>query len=640
MGGKISSAIMFAVFVLLVTSDNNPFHLWDHLEPYPFVRLLNADGAIGTSSNFNGESHTLCLATDEDSFKKYVDHSPANSIALAITAPLLTSDNLDRISRSRHVKSIAVLYGKHNLTAFSPANPTGESEPSDSHRWNPHGNSIRFREYSFPIVFLNENDSKKVITAATKNADKKFSYPQFGLFIDSFMHGTEDAETCLRRDVCQPIGGQSVWATFNLTTATKDTLMISSSADSDALPYRMAFGANSATSASVAVLLAAEALSHLKEMFTADRRVLFALFSAESFGHVGSRRFVHDLEHFKCTKGAAATEPGVGVSCDEPYLPDTAFTQIKLDSIKMVLDTQMVGGNGVRPNEPFFVHSPNSASNSFADQVIAVANGISQNVSMSGVVGVPPSPVAAFATSAVKAVVLSDFNDTFTDQFYHSRFDDHVESVERVCKAAEILATTAMKFVLNDTDSRASVNCTLAKLIIDCFTIDLGCDFLQRYGFPSDYNDTTWTDDRRRANLYSSVFQASSTATTPLLSFAYNFLAHVTDHSKSRKSCESHSDCKSGQCIASECVSGAAYFHRAVSLAFDYSDGSHFTVNNFSTSESSWTESNWQSLSVRINQLDDPAAEAGFLVFGLFLTLSTAALARWGGSSKAIRSLG
>eukprot|EP00298_Acanthocystis_sp_HF-20_P007212 c16855_g1_i3.p1 GENE.c16855_g1_i3~~c16855_g1_i3.p1 ORF type:complete len:274 (-),score=109.39 c16855_g1_i3:181-1002(-) len=249
----------------------------------------------------------------------------------------------------------------------------------------------------------------------------------------------------------------------------------------------------------------------------------------------------------------------------------------------------------------------------------------------------PPSTIEAFllrsnrsTTAPFSVAVISDYDSQFLDSSYQSHTDTKIENIQRICDTAEIMARTALVRAYNYTQPNENnlVNCTLVSILVDCFTVNLACDYLGKYGFPSDFNDTTWTDDARRSNSYTSVFRPTRISTTPLITFAQLFFLQLTSEysSPNLTKCQSNSDCLKGdKCVASVCSNGSSFFHPASSLglAYDSSSGS-FSVDTSVTTESTWTESNWQALSVKIHQQENIWTEFGFFVFGLALTSLTA----------------
>lgn len=68
---------------------------------------------------------------------------------------------------------------------------------------------------------------------------------------------------------------------------------------------------------------------------------MFGFWTGETFGYVGSRRFVEDLIHFKC-KSVVHGENG-RVRCADPWMTDYGFKNISLSRIHALIDLQQLG---------------------------------------------------------------------------------------------------------------------------------------------------------------------------------------------------------------------------------------------------------------------------------------------------------
>jgi hypothetical protein len=73
----------------------------------------------------------------------------------------------------------------------------------------------------------------------------------------------------------------------------------------------------------------------------AKRQLVFGFWTGETFGYVGSRRFVEDLIHFKC-KSVVHGENG-RVRCADPWMTDYGFKNISLSRIHALIDLQQLG---------------------------------------------------------------------------------------------------------------------------------------------------------------------------------------------------------------------------------------------------------------------------------------------------------
>jgi hypothetical protein len=304
-------------------------------------------------------------------------------------------------------------------------------------------------------------------------------------------------------------------------------------------------------------------------------------------------------------------------------------------TIKTIIEPQMVGGNGGAQSNEFFIHTdPSSQSSALEAQLTEAATQLGITLQSSSVTDTPPpSSVEAFLLAAedqnqIATAVISDFDSQFTEKFYESHLDTVIDDPNRICQVAEVMARTALKIASNITmpDETPIVNCTLVSVLVHCFTVDLGCDYLVDFGFPDDYNDTTWTDDKRRATTYTSVFRMYSISTTPIITFAQLFFAKATSQLTKNPECEDDSDCEDGsECVIDRCYNGTSLFHQAFPLGLEYDYSSdRFKVKSGESVDTTWTESNWDSLNVKLHQQEDFLTELGFFGLGVGLMLLTA----------------
>ena len=113
------------------------------------------------------------------------------------------------------------------------------------------------------------------------------------------------SELCLSKQACQPIGGQSVWS-YTQEDQSKPVVLIATALDSVGDFYGQTDGGQTGVTLAM-VLTLAKALSGVVEELD-DVEVLFAFFQGENWGRVGSRKFIDDLQHFKCERVVNASK--------------------------------------------------------------------------------------------------------------------------------------------------------------------------------------------------------------------------------------------------------------------------------------------------------------------------------------------
>ena len=136
---------------------------------------------------------------------------------------------------------------------------------------------------------------------ATNNVNGNNRNP-FLIDMNSYMGPDEmDSPTCIRRGNCQPIGGQSVWASETPIKSERPIVLVATQMDDASLFYE---DANGRTAITASVLLAvAQAIRALP--VSRSNQLLVAFFQGESWGRGGSRQWVGDIASFTCEQEVA-----------------------------------------------------------------------------------------------------------------------------------------------------------------------------------------------------------------------------------------------------------------------------------------------------------------------------------------------
>jgi hypothetical protein len=109
--------------------------------------------------------------------------------------------------------------------------------------------------------------------------------------------------------------------------------------------HGLAFGADAAASSLAALVGAAEALGRFRTAAAAlPLQILFAAFEGESFGRLGSRRFLAEVANFTCLQSVAAADSPTGRAlCAAPLRYDTTFTRLRTADIAYVVAADQLG---------------------------------------------------------------------------------------------------------------------------------------------------------------------------------------------------------------------------------------------------------------------------------------------------------
>ncbi|KAI8800387.1 Nicastrin-domain-containing protein [Cladochytrium replicatum] len=617
----------------------------------PCTRLLNGTSAIGCQ-NAGDVGILRKVSTDGELTTALSDGIPSK-YSLVLPYSLLTRPNVQKMIQSGKVAGILLL---KNVTGF--ADPStfspGETYPnfqfsfysksSSAYAWNPTANGLIYDNIPIPIasIWQLDNGSKAsvdaVLQAVAFNANRGYSqFPLYSFQFDTLMHAVQDAPTCLRRATCDPLGGWSVWSTFSQTiskTDQKPIIVVSSKLDALSFFHDYSTGL-SERSGMIASIAIADALSKSpRSISELQKHIMFTFFNAEAWGFSGSRRFVKDIAQFTCKSNTPTSICPYSSGCNNPCVPDSNFTNINFDRIESVLEFGSVLGSGATGAANFYLHT-HDTSNAAATSLIGLLKGpavspINGTGSASAVqinsattpsdAGLPPGSAHSFISQkrSIGTVFVSDFNTQFESKYIDGEFDDFQRysdaSISNMCamvnKTSRALWTLASG--TNDVAPAAvGVNCTLVRVLVDCFTRNITCGFFhQLKGVSGTASQLTG---------YSGVFQFAKLPTG--IPFLVQSLMNRAVRSSTGTTCSEDKDCGDNECISGQCYPRSSKVHPAfgTGLSWDESIGK-WQVNDLS--EPTWVESRWTFTRYRIFQVLSPTYQAIELVVGVVLTLA------------------
>lgn len=249
--------------------------------------------------------------------------------------------------------------GGHSPADRSPNSLWG-LYPNNAHEWNVNGDGLNFISLRFPIFALDDEWSEFTLRKAYENiADPSTPQWHADFALPMAANSDQNAHTCLRRSNCDPLGGRNVWSSIESKNQIENqSIMFVSNFDGNAFFHDLATAADVAAAGPAVLLGALDVLSHLPIEF--EKKLVFALFTGESWGLIGSRSFVKDIDSFECQ------QPVVDDRCSQPFRSSMSFSQLSLDRISSVIEVSQIAA--LSPNAPLYIHpSPNGHSN---DQII------------------------------------------------------------------------------------------------------------------------------------------------------------------------------------------------------------------------------------------------------------------------------
>ncbi|XP_013637439.1 PREDICTED: nicastrin [Brassica oleracea var. oleracea] len=614
------------------------------VDGYPCVRLLNLSGEIGCSNP--GLSKVVAPLIKLKDVKDLVEPHTV----------LVTADEMeDFFTRVSNDLSFASKIGgvliesgssfQQKLKGLSPDKmfPQAEFSPYKNveYKWNPMASSIMWKAYNFPVYLLSESGITAVQKFLSKKDMKHKTYTsdvaEFNMVMETTKAGTHNSEACLQEGTCLPLGGYSVWSSLppiNVSSSNnrKPIVLTVASMDSASFFRDKSFGADSPISGLVAFLGAVDALSRVVGFSNLKKQLVFLVLTGETWGYLGSRRFLHELDlHSDAVAG----------------LSDTM--------IETVLEIGSVGKGSSGGINTFFAHKTrvSSATNMTLDALkIAQDSFTSKNIKILSAdktnPGIPPSSTMAFMKKnpQTSAVVLEDFDTKFVNKFYHSHLDDlsNVNS-SSVVAAASVVARTLYILATGskDTSSSATSSSALGSIHVNASFVEellaclLSCEPGLSCNLVKDYISPTNTCPGNYAGVMSG--EPSSNPYLGYVSdvsrFLWNFLAEKTSVQKGNttSSCSKGTCSRTDQvCIKAEsnkegtCVVSTTRYVPAYSTRLKYADGA-WTILPQNTSDSMgmvdpvWTESNWNTISVQVYTVQHSAYDNAVLVAGITVTL-------------------
>lgn len=605
------------------------------VDGYPCVRLLNLSGEIGCSNP--GLSKVVAPLIKLKDVKDLVEPHTV----------LVTADEMeDFFTRVSNDLSFASKIGgvliesgssfQQKLKGLSPDKmfPQAEFSPYKNveYKWNPMASSIMWKAYNFPVYLLSESGITAVQKFLSKKDMKHKTYTsdvaEFNMVMETTKAGTHNSEACLQEGTCLPLGGYSVWSSLppiNVSSSNnrKPIVLTVASMDSASFFRDKSFGADSPISGLVALLGAVDALSRVEGLSNLKKQLVFLVLTGETWGYLGSRRFLHELDlHSDAVAG----------------LSDTL--------IETVLEIGSVGKGLSGGINTFFAHKTrvSSATNMTLDALkIAQDSFASKNIKILSAdktnPGIPPSSTMAFMKKnpQTSAVVLEDFDTKFVNKFYHSHLDDlsNINS-SSVVAAASVLARTLYILASDNKDSALGsiyVNASFVEELLACL---LSCEPGLSCNLVKDYISPTNTCPGNYAGVMS-----GEPSSNPYLGsvgdvsrFLWNFLAEKTSVQKGNTTsvCSKGSCSRTDQvCIKAEsnkegtCVVSTTRYVPAYSTRLKYADGA-WTILPQNTSDSMgmvdpvWTESNWNTIGLQVYTVQHSAYDNAVLVAGITVT--------------------
>ncbi|PKU68574.1 Nicastrin [Dendrobium catenatum] len=552
--------------------------MYINVEGYPCVRLLNLSGEIGCSNP--GQKKIVAPVFRLGKIDKLLFHSFAVLVPLEeLESFLLRHDFVCLFRVSSDPKFAQRIAGvlveatgfKNRSLGFSPDEKFPQADfapyPNVSFQWNPRGSGIMWNHYDFPVFLLSDESAKLLQEMATKNENNFKAYPstvaEFDLVMQTTKAETRDSASCLKKQSCLPLGGY---------------------------------------------------------------QLVFAVFTGEAWGYLGSRRFLLELE-----------------------LGADSLKGLNGSMIEQVLEIGSVGKGLSEGKTTFFAHSGHdtSSTNEMLDALKKASLSLgSDNVNIKKAdvsnPGVPPSSLMSFLrkNSSVSGVVLEDFDTFFINKFYHSHLDDPSNINSSSIAAAAIMVARALYILASDsphlnliTLNSIKVNVSLVEELVECLlTCEPGfsCDIVKQFISPSNVCPSHYVGVF--VDLPSETQHPQYADDTSR--FVWNFLADRSSGSQKtaipcKVDCHNPADvCVAAETESSRCVTSTTRYVPSYSTRLKFEGNSwHILPPNTSDPlglvDPVWTESYWNTIGLRVYTVQSSAYDNLILLIGIVITVAT-----------------
>lgn len=481
--------------------------------------------------------------------------------------------------------------GNNNLNGYtSPESPTpqGDNTPmsslsiGSSYEWNVNGNGLTMTDmYGIPTVYVydaataeylrevgTEQSASLQSSSNSNNEDDTTNavYPSILSEFNYYMgpQVTESGETVTSKEClewknvdgtwspkCLPLGGNSIWSVAgspvsldysggegNNNSKNKPVVMLSTNIDTTSAFHDISPGANTAASNILTLLLSAQLVGSITDevLDQLPGKIAFGFFQGESYGYLGSRRFLEDVvQGFNCQNGNEGVasvykrkdEKGIARACLHPLRADLTFQNI--NNLRGMIAVDQVGNLG--GGKTLYVHGgEKSATNAhdgfagFLAEVMVELSTDDYSVQASsvgeqdGVNPLPPTPLTSLvqvSEGALGGIVLTGYDNAFVDNsLYHSHLDSvsklQMIDSDAIASAATVLArsavaaayqneneevdaATAAAYALELLPNAASSSSDTFQSLYNCLFEDGNCETLLTYGNVERNNDAKRT---------------------------------------------------------------------------------------------------------------------------------------------------
>lgn len=446
------------LFIPLVLCDRIQDKMYTTIFGSICFRRLNGTHSTGCGSTLGGSVGVLHLIEKPSDFQFVwaANNPPAPPYTLIIPPALFTRENiLDVTYRANgSIAGIVLIENQNGVTSFShelkcPNQYSGlPDQTCDANQanstWNPFGTGLLHENFPFPIIYVkNEEQIKNLIECYHKfnGIDMKNQHKRrlCSIQIKSFMSAAVNSNVCTRRTrnmnnmnpqrYCDPMQSNNIYATvfpreivklvdgegdgengskernYSRGKSDEEFIMVTARIDTTSMFDGVGLGAMDSLVPAVTLMSTAHTLSHLfkDDSKTYPKNVLFMLFNGESYDYIGSQRFVYDAESNSFPAQYTQTKP------------------IRLENIKLLID---IGSLDSLNTTTLYQGQKSTQGSKFFNTFQTYGKNVGIDVNEKETKNLPPTSALMFLrdNQSFPAVIL--YSDTNKNRFYHSIYDN------------------------------------------------------------------------------------------------------------------------------------------------------------------------------------------------------------------------
>ncbi|CAD5211331.1 unnamed protein product [Bursaphelenchus xylophilus] len=480
----------------------------------PCMRLLNGTHTFGCQSGREGNVGVVIEIKEYEEIEAAVKSLPwgfSELIAL-VAVNDLTSELLSKLVTSTSISGILLVRDRTRpFDGFSEDGISPNKEYSlygeETLNWNEFGalsaSGFLKTNVEKPIFFIRNSTEVELLY---KNCYHAFNSKQ-SLFrercvarLQSFMLGAGDARLCRLKEakfsmtsadvrICDPLNDYNVFSMIpavNAAVPKANLMVVAARMDSASIFSDSTGGDVSVLVSLISQLSAAKAVGSNRPKFEAmasksKRQVLFSFFHGESFGYIGSSRWIYDLEENAKNKSKITK-------------PEKFMKSLVLNDLSVMVETGLFSDSS-----QIYAHADGNVVKKFKLEMDQLAENLKKSQKKIETLfdddhsQLPPSSIySVLKKKSIPSLLLSPFKDKYTTKTLNSFFDtqlyEHPEKRDTVIKAAKDVAEVIRDVVVGHVGGDGAkpddfkVDQQYVEKLVDCLIFDpfWNCSFFQK----------------------------------------------------------------------------------------------------------------------------------------------------------------